>query len=62
MIIDDLIAKQREINLTFRKLIDEKTKDFYYDCQIHSKRTLNKKLNDNECKTTKKYLYNVLYF
>ena len=62
MIIDDSAAKQREINLTFRELIDEETKVFHYFCRIHSERTLNKKLDDEKCKITKKHLYDVLYF
>ena len=62
MIIDNSVAKQREINLTFQKLIDKKTKVFHYFCRIHSKRTLNKRLDDEKCKITKIYLYDILYF
>ena len=62
MITDDSAAEQRGINLTFRGLIDGKTKVSHYFCRTHSERTLNKRLDGEGCKITKKHLYDALYF
>ena len=62
MIIDDSAAEQRDVNLTFRNLIDDEMKISHYFCRIYSKRTLNRKLVDETCKIAKKHLYDVFYF
>ena len=62
IIIDDSVAKQRDVNLTFRGLIDEKMEVSNFFCRTHSKRTLNRKLDEIACKNVKKHLYDVLYF
>ena len=62
MITDNSAAEQRDVNLTFRNLIDNEMKISHYFCRIHSKQTLNKKFVDDTCKIAKKHLYDVFYF
>ena len=62
IIIDDSAAEQRDVNLTFRNLIDGEMEVSNFFCRTHSERTLNRKLGEAVCKNAKKHLYDVLYF